>query len=654
MEFLSRVKNSANIFSASQANPGTIKTKFDQEDYTKILDYFSSLRDLISVYISKYQNKSGNDDKKIIGQLNECKNRIPMIVVWGAQSSGKSAMLNKIFPELKLNLKSCNGLGTRCPVEIHAGPSYQTRIYVRSTKLNGLHFFESLSDAEEYIEKELSKESPDSICDNAKIILETKHIININIVDLPGVTNNKTFANEKFFETHKKEYLMKPETIILHVVNGTIDPKSDISAHYLEDVNSEMIKVLTHTDLWKVDHTRSEYLQKYDDDPRIFTIALVNSNKDEMEILNSIELKNLNKDLIIGSYKLTEIISNMHKQKIFNFMKDFLICIRKAQDIINTKLDVIGRQEPDMSKYAIEFKIFMLEEIKKGFHNGSNLAVELNLIKNDIAPEKLQVCFKLVPEPIIIAQDIENGNINQIKGTEGWNDPVQKYIAVLINKIKEEIIIKYINDFCEILKKNADNILQKEFKPCTIPASKKIISNMEDYHNNGIKDLSKKITEILDNIAIQAHGCDGLHDKQYLYSIYSDPFRLAFSFISNKSDSEIAKFIKAASNKNSNELSMVLDAVLKNNLDNIYLAKGNQAKLHLKYIWESKCIQINSAIIDILNSYIRSVEAEIKKEIQEIDHSHLKEPENINSQRNSLLGIYKTSDEIVSIIKKYI
>lgn len=655
MEFLSRVKNSTNnIFSVTQSNLG--KTKFDQEDYTNILSHFSSLRDRISTYISKYQNKMNDDDRQIIDQLNECKKKIPMITVWGAQSSGKSAMLNKIFPELKLNLRSCNGLGTRCPIEIHAGPSYQSKIYVRCSRMNEPHYFENLRAAEEYIEKELSKGNTDDICYDAKIILETKHAINICIVDLPGVTNDKNSKSKEFFETHKKEYLMKSDTIILHVVNGTIDPKTDVSASYLENINNEIIKVLTHTDLWAIDNTRSEYLYKcYDPDPKKYSIAIVNNRENETEILNSITLGNITKELIVGSNKLTEIISLKHQQKIFDFMQDFLCYIRQAQDLINAKLNVIGREKPDMQKYAIEFRTFMSNEIKKEFNNGSNLAIELSKIKSNITPEKFHECFKLVPDPTVISKNLEQGNLKQIEGTEGWNDEVQKYIAQLIDDIKKNIIIEHINKFCEILKRNADNVLLKEFNPFTTSASKRIILNMADYYNERKKKLEESIIEMLNNIAIQAYNnCDKNYVKQYLVSLHEDPVRLCFAQISNCSDSDIVRIVKSVKNNDGNEIRRLLETVLKNDLDNIYLAKGKQARPQLKYLWESKSIQINSDIMDILNSYRRTFEEKIIEEIQKINDSDLKEPEDIYTQRNSLLGIYKISDEIVLIIKKYI
>jgi predicted GTPase len=619
------------------------KVQFKQEDYTNILSYFSSLLDLISKYNSIYQNNSREDDDQIIKQLNECRNKIPVIVVWGAQSSGKSSVLNKIFPELKLNLKSRQGLGTKCPVEIRAGPSYQRKIIIKNMITNTEDIMHTIDEAEKFIDEKFKSD----ITIDFKIKCEINHPMNICIVDLPGCVSKTDDLTKERYNKLRKEYLMKPETIILHVVNGTIDPDTDVSTPYLNNINNKIIKVLTNTDLWAIDISKSNSLYEYDNDPKKYTIAIVNNRENEIEIIDKLELNYLQKELIRGSVRLTEIISREHQQKVFDFMPEFLVCINKARDLIDTKLNLIGRQTPDMKSNAVEFRIFMTTKAKKEFDDGSELAIELNKIKDDIQMEKLQECISIIPKPQILAKELESGSRKQIEGSEGWNDLMQKYIVALVDKIKKETIIGHINKHCNILENYIRKTFRSEYKPCTISASKKIIIGVTQHFSLVRKNIISKITEMLDNIAIEPHNTDKQYIKQYQIDMHIEVVRKALMFINKQSDPlQSCKRFEQDPQK-------LLEFAMSDNLDDIYLSKAKQAHSQLINFWKSKCVYIYAAIVDILNNCERLFLEEIINQIQMINYDDLKEPDDINTQRTSLLDIYEISNKIVQIIKEY-
>lgn len=619
------------------------RKQFKQEDYTEILCCFSSLIDLISKYNSEYQNNLKEDDKLIIKQLNECRNRIPMVVVWGAQSSGKSSVLNKIFPELKLNLKSRQGLGTKCPIEIRAGPLYQKKIIIKNIATNTEDIMYTIEDAEKYIDEKFKS----NITIDFKIKCEVNHPLNICIVDLPGCISKTDNICEERYNKLKKEYLMKPETIILHVVNGTIDPETDVSTPYLVDIQNKIIKVLTNTDFWLNDISKSNSLYEYDTDPRKYSIAIVNNKENEMEILDKLELKYLHKELIKGSSRLTEIISREHQQKVFDFMPDFLVNINKARDLIDSKLNLIGRQTPDMKLNAVEYRTFMSDKIKQEFCDGSDLAIDLNKIKDGINVEKMEEYISIIPKPQDLAKELKNGSRKQIEGSEGWNDLMQKYIAILIERIKKENITEHINKHCNIIENHIRNVFRTDYKPCTISASKKIIINLSQNFTLIRKNIINEINRMLDNIAIEPHNIDKQYIKQYQNDVHIEAVRKVLSFINKQNDpAQICK-------KYEHEPQKLLEMAMIDNMDDVYLSKAKQAYSQLIYFWKSKCTYIYSAIVDILNSHERLLLNEIINQIQMINQDDLKEPDDINSQRKSLLELYDISDKIIHIIRQY-
>ena len=62
-----------------------------------------------------------------------------------------------------------------------------------------------------------------------------------------------------------RAYLNPPESTIVHVVRGDIDPDTDPGAKYLTpflNIPNKMLTVLTHTDLWLADHDKIQFLQE--------------------------------------------------------------------------------------------------------------------------------------------------------------------------------------------------------------------------------------------------------------------------------------------------------------------------------------------------------------------------------------------------------
>ena len=88
------------------------------------------------------------------------------------------------------------------------------------------------------------------------IVWNIQHPTPVFIVDLPGCSDR---IEVEYSNQLVRAYLNPPESTIVHVVRGDIDPDTDPGAKYLTpflNIPNKMLMVLTHTDLWLGDHDK--------------------------------------------------------------------------------------------------------------------------------------------------------------------------------------------------------------------------------------------------------------------------------------------------------------------------------------------------------------------------------------------------------------
>lgn len=610
---------------------------FTPEKYTEILSSLTSLSDSIS----EITHNSNQMDSSIVNELNNCRNKIPTIVTFGSQSSGKSALLNKLFPGL--NLKSCNGIGTKCPIEIHAGPSYKNEIIVKNIQDQSEQQVTNLSEAEKLVDNITHQ---NSIQKNGKIIYRAYNLTDIVIIDLPGCANFEGYNS--YFDHIKNEYLMKPETVILHVVIGTQDPDTDMSTMFLP-TNNKIIKVLTHTDFWKEDEKKMEYLHFFD---KKFNcpFAIVNNKENESEIINKFEIGELKNELIKGSSNLMAIITREHQEKIHKFIPEFKNCIFKANNLIEHKLELIGWKVPDMRQVVGEFRVFMSKLIEKEFDDGSKLANKLSAIKDEFTVEQMRKFHQYIPDCDKLAIELQKGTLNQIAGTEGWHNLVQKQIEILIQKARDEIIINYVKQYCEILKNQAIVILNHGYKPCTNLAIDNIIINLEKKHFKLVDNIVKKVTTQLDTIATQPYNSDDNYVRDYLINNHIQPITMVLEHI--KKQSIQTRNLTQSFENTLNDIPKVLEDIMDNNgmFNTFYLAKAHTAQTQLLNFWKSKSVYIHDSVMEKLNKFRIQFKRLIEEQIHRVCDKDLIEPSHIDEHRKSLENIHKKIKEIDQLL----
>jgi hypothetical protein len=346
------------------------------------------------------------------------------------------------------------------------------------------------------------------------------------------------------------------------------------------------------------------------------------------------------------SSNLMTIVSRDHREKIHNFIPEFRTCMFKENTLIEHKFETIGRQMPDMKQMVGEFRIYMSKLIDKEFNDGSNLAVGLNTIKTELTVDQMRECFsKCVPDHKILANELEKSTLNQIAGTEGWHNLVQKWIGILVSETRDNLIINYVTKYCEILKNQTIKSLHHAYKPCTDSAIDSIIINLEQKHFKLVNKIVKKITDQLDTIATQPYNSDDNYVRHYLIDSHLHPVQLVLEYI--KKQSNLTQSLEIALNNTPKILEIVM---IDDVYNNFYLAKAKNAHIQLLNFWKSKSVYIHNLVIEKVNKYRIQFKSLIEKQIQVVRDEDLVEPPHIDEQRKSLLNIYNKIEEINQLL----
>lgn len=605
------------------------KRKLDEDtqyNYSNVTVNLSNLANLTS----KYSMLCKLDDP-LSPQINKINNSIPRVVVWGDQSCGKSSVLNKMF-NLKDNyeLKTGSNITTLCPLEIRCGPNYkESNIYVIN-ELCQKTTFENLSAAQEFVQRES--------CGNEKkishsmIIMETCYESNMVITDVPGCTIQLDDYN-LYTANH---YFDRPNTTILHIIRADIDPATEIASKYLYNFNKQIITVLTHTD-------------KSDDKPYILQhvsnekkIAIINNQDNEMNINNNICKKmNINKENIInGSNELRAYcvtILNNQMRDMFPKIKDLMTTTNAS---FKQHLENIGYTSPDPRNVCYDFRISMSNFLKERMLNNADLEKKLCALKVSVSQNELfKVKEKFVPSIEDIQEELKfsNRSSRTIKGTEGCEHTVRKYIKDIIYAIKKKMA-EYVTEYLTIISNSIINILSNNSVRHAVYVTeyiKKIIIKTGHEKDKIMKSLIGELNTELDEIENLADTEDtnksSYEDREYIKQIVDLTLKIYNS------------------SKHSPTHDSIINTILsqQQNIDiNYYSAKRIDRLIHV--YWESKSKQICDRISEKVAKYEKELEKNIDKEISVIESNDVIEPADLNDSRLLLTQITNVCDQIIN------
>ncbi|CAL8140843.1 unnamed protein product [Orchesella dallaii] len=192
----------------------------------------------------------------------------PQIVVVGAQSSGKTSLLETIAKEDFLPKGS--DIQTRCPIELQLIRTTDGKKYVEFLDKPGRKFFNmeevkrEIENVNEAIKREKVKvknrngvyEEKERVVSDFPITLKlfSPNVPNLTLVDLPGLCPSPKDNQPKDLNTKIKQVLMQymsnPNSIILAVVPASQELETDTTTEFVEEADPERKRtILTITKL---------------------------------------------------------------------------------------------------------------------------------------------------------------------------------------------------------------------------------------------------------------------------------------------------------------------------------------------------------------------------------------------------------------------
>jgi dynamin 1-like protein len=251
----------------------------------KLFSYFNesdnSLTKINDSEIFKITNVLNNisNDHSIENNL-----KIPSLVMIGSQSSGKSTLLNRI---LNMDMLPTGGkMVTRTPLnmelintkgEFYAEfGTFSNNIWVKLKKItltSPKPTMEEIDMMSCYIQKltiERAGENMNISTDEINIRVYSPHVVNINLVDLPGLTmiactdKGQPKDIKEQIQALVKRYISNPNNIILCVMPAREDIETDIALEFAKQFDphgQRTIGILTKVDLMNTGADISNYLK---------------------------------------------------------------------------------------------------------------------------------------------------------------------------------------------------------------------------------------------------------------------------------------------------------------------------------------------------------------------------------------------------------
>ena len=606
-------------------------------NYSQLQVTMNTLSNNIREYSKKYQGK----DETLL--LTDIRNKIPVFVIYGGQSSGKTTLLKLLYQAGGI---ISNGTGTRCPVEIRVGPFYTNKII--AVNETGNKNFDSIVDAEKFIIENILESNRTSLF-MGRIIQEIYNPdVSMTVIDLPGIKSND--QDSAYFQQVKVCYLDKAETTILNVMRGDSDPETDLSIKYIKDTTNDVITILTHTDIWKHDNTKFENIKLVYNMNHVKKIAVVNNKDDELDIINSFDFSGFTqviqpgapsgaKEIIKGRSNLKIYIERCLNNKIEKIKPELMKDCINVKGILNNELIKIGFNKPDMKEAVVYFRRDMTALIKKEFdEDHTEFSILANNIKSKLTSNNINSFIGIVPQEAELLNELKNGSRRKIQGSEGWNSVIVKYFKLMINEVKNNIISQFIGGYIEVVEATTNRLLRNYYQPSTMDIQHQSAEKSIQFLYELKDKMIDKLKSDLDMISMDPYVDNNQYFIEYLVDIYK-PF-------AKKMKSELEM------NPNQQNIDHLVKKVVLSMDNDPYITKARFAYSQLKNLWKVESESIYNQLITHVSNMDRQYEAELENIIQRVEYTDLHEPPETEERRVNLKGLIKNCEDIIELIRQ--
>jgi len=312
------------------------------------------------------------DDFGEIGQKVE--KSVPHMIICGDQSSGKSTLNNNLYSQATagktLTVKTSNGMTTLCPVEFHFVNKMVDEPFYGIEGTNRIVF-----------------QSHDEMIDEVNSIvlgpemLQLKRAVGhytcndqeFTLVDMPGLFRNTCIFEGQPLDQQTSntlsdhfmkllgEYILKPNAIMLHVVNFSDDIANCTSIGLIRDNIKNIVArhIIIATKLDK--STRENVITNttslknmFGQDIEIYYCIASLSHKREMERLADL-IGNTYPSKYLGTQSLFKVIPDMVNTFVQEKISDLIPALKEVRQICITNLKNIGHVPKDVKTLAHEW-----------------------------------------------------------------------------------------------------------------------------------------------------------------------------------------------------------------------------------------------------------------------------------------------------------
>ena len=529
--------------------------------------------------------------------------KIPIIVICGMQSHGKSSTLESIT---HISLPQGDGTKTICPIKIslrnaneeeeeYARVKFESQNDESYEKISIDEIQEKVDAFQEKVKKNTSKKQ---LYDKViQVEVNKKNVPNLTLYDLPGINFDKDIQ-QKSMDINKR-FLNKEEATVLLVVSGTEEVTNSAAIDLMRGIKNYKNRfsiVISKADLFKNKDIKLYMKEIKKLELSTSTSIIVNKcgeykdlsyeemDKKEEEIINSIpninEFPLLNK----GTKKLVKYLTKIQQNNLMNTFKN-----------ISSKI-----------KKEIKERKAILKELPKECKSKEEA---VSIFK------KLILKFKKN-----ILEEMERLNCDKFGRP---NDNLMKYDIQLayskhVRNIKIKINTLFSKSFCDeitnnIIQNNSDNINIIEdtiaFNHLIKPKVEDILSRFETTIDFIYENMVKRIEPI---IKVSFGGYENLLEK----------VSIIFNDYSEKKKEKMLKFYKQIFKLETENISTFDKMNLSNHI--------NTLNKHINYIFYKQLkIEVNNEVNNIEDQIAElNKEGKIGEKIQEeIKEDEKKEPE---------------------------
>lgn len=543
---------------------------------------------------------------------------------------GKSSLLKRLFSFL--SQKSCEGLGTNCPIELKCGVSYKKNnmyfVDINNKRYEGDNINNSIEIAEKCVNEHFGTSHIEG-----KIVIEMiDDTHNFTITDLPGCINN----NDDYFNKMKDRYLNRLGNIIIYVARGVDDPETDMSLNFLKETKNDKICVLTHTDYWEHDPEKEKNLDKYTE---MFDIVFLVNNKGDTE-LDYLQKYQNNDKIILGTHNLLSYLGMRLNNKLSEMLPTLSNRINTLHNDTNNKLneDDIGTVPLDKKNICSNYVSYLLPLINNdlNFFGPKYIITFCNIILPNI-----KKCFANVPQAHILS-----GEINDNDQITGWGTLFKKYID---NMTKSAImwlsntIDSYFNNLLERLLNVKYDYRSRTKKQEKLIKShiEVLIANAKENAKTTLCGLINKITtnrediiEYMDSYRKEIIGFQILEYSKSITKFYKS--RLLVKLIDSESSEQIS------------------NDIIKESSCSSISSYAKEQYILLKHIWNNKCKHMVKGFSDSINVHENVLKENIIKMINDIRYDDIdEEPAEITIFRKNLHEIERECRRLKENINCY-